>query len=704
MSRAAGGAQSDFSLTVQSENVASRLRSLAWMVWTAAFACASASVFKWHLQYFKSPGPQFYHVALVFVPALALTALLHSLPRMRPIWCFELMAGALLSGLACCWYEPRAAAVTAIIFLAFSAAGGGIRQRLGLHLENPLDRLTFNFGAGAGLAILALAGLGLLDQLRSWELVVLVALPLLIFRSSVAGTIADLYSAWRSLRRAELAHPLLGPALVFGSLAAVCSLMIVLAPSIAFDSIANHLPLVQFYASQHAVKALPSFGYSYYPQGMELVWTLAFTFAGQPGAQLTSGLFFLFFLLGLFRLSRMCGLSPSAALIALACCATLPFLHWSGSVMKNDLALAFFELLSLASFIRWLDAGDARWMAASGFFLGQAFGVKLVALFAAPAMAVLWMLAMVRRRSSWRSSWMVVAAIMAAFVAAYGVWPARAYFLTGNPVEPEHFRTAAPRSLEIYKTAPVSRLAAYAVQVRNIFTGSRSQFESPLPHPSGILLAAFAPLLLWYGARPRTPPQRACAVFAVIYLLYWMSILTKVRYAILPFALVAVAAAAVMVRFYDRQEGAWGKAARASLLGLQTYCFTVALMGLMIVGVNGPQFRYFAGKIGKTAYLRSAMQAYGAVAYLWTIHRPDARVYGVNDVARAYAPNPLGFDGVDCVSNRCDLTRIAGDVKAQAAEYLILPTGDAYRRLLEQLGRAEPVYHDDYFSVYHLSH
>lgn len=679
--------------------------AMLWLAWMAGFAVLTARIFEWHLLYFKSPGPEFYRLALVLVPAAALAALAHSIPRLRRIWRWEWRVVAILVAAACLRYEPRASVATVAVFLAFSATGEATRSALEMKLDHPLDRVIFHFGAGASFTILVLVVLGLLGQLRLWELALLVVAPLLALWKGAVSTLADLLAIWRSWRAADIqsewAHPLAGPAVFFGTLAAACSLMIVLAPSIAFDSVANHLPLVQFYASQHALHSVSTFGYSYYPQGMELLWTLAYVLAGQPAAQMLSGLFFLLFLAGVVRLARACGLSPSAALIAAVSCATLPFLHWTGSVMKNDMTLAFFELLSLLSFIQWLEGRDSRWVAASGFFLGQAFGVKYVALFAAPAFALLWGFALVKDRARGK----MCVALALAFLLSCLIWPARAYVLTGNPTAPDHAEIAVGGSLEIHQAAPVSRLISYAKLPWDVITGAQIQFESPLPHPAGLLLPAFAPLILLCGIRPGTRVQKACAIFAAVYLVYWMSVLTKVRYAILPFALLAILAAAMMVRFYDRQSGALGKAVRGSLLGLETYCFTAALMGLMIVGVNGPQIRYFAGKIDKFGYLHAAMQAYGAVQYLWSTHDSNARVFGVMNVARAYAPNPMGFDGVACPLGPCDPADVVKRAKANASDFLILPAdGRQYREVLARLGNPPRVYQDDYFSVFRVLH
>ena len=87
----------------------------------------------------------------------------------------------------------------------------------------------------------------------------------------------------------------------------------------------------------------------------------------------------------------------------------MPFLHWSGSVMKNDLALALFELLAVYAFILWHKQRDFRWIAAGAFFLAQALGVKYIALFGALPLMVLFGYAIWRQNARWKAAAIVAA-------------------------------------------------------------------------------------------------------------------------------------------------------------------------------------------------------------------------------------------------------------------------------------------------------
>jgi hypothetical protein len=129
------------------------------------------------------------------------------------------------------------------------------------------------------------------------------------------------------------------------------------------------------------------------------------------------------------------------------------------------------------------------------------------------------------------------------------------------------------------------------------------------------------------------------------------------------------------------------------------------MVGLMIVGINGPQFAYFTGRLDKQGYLRAAMQAYGAVEFLNRTDKTHARVFGVENLARAYSPDPSNFDAMWCPPPReCTTDKIVTRSRQYGAEYLILPeSGKVPEGVLEQLGSPQRVYQDAFFSVYHLN-
>lgn len=673
-----------------------RIASFLWLAWIVVIAFATAALFKWHLEYFKSPGPRFYRIALVFLPGLAVSAWIYSAVRKHGAWQYEPVALAVLVAAALLRNEPTAAVVVAALFLACSVLGKAALRGLGLALEGPIERITAGFAAGCGLMISALFVLGLTGLFYRGIFIAMLVLPPAIFWKETRGIFSDwraLYLRWRDSK--DLTHPLAGVAIAFGFVAAVSSLMVMLVPSIIVDPVSLHLPSVEYYTLQHALKPVPGIEYSYFPQGIETIWTLVYALAGQPAAQMISALFFLMFLMALFRLARECGLDHATSLVGVICAGTIPFLHWSGSVMKNDLAMALFEVLALDAFIRWSRGRNFRWILVGTFFIAQAFGVKYIALFGSVPLVLLYGYAVWRQPRRWRAAAMVAAVL----IVFGGGWPARAYLLTGNPVAPQRLRYAATR-LGVNEPTIAATIRQYARFSWELTFNATGVFESPLKAPSGILLFALAPLLaLAGGLRPRTGAQWACFLFASIYLCYWAYVLQKVRYAIPPFALGAVLLAARMKRFYDTQPS---RIVRLSLIAVETYALLIAVMGLMIIEVNGPQFAYFAGRIDKPGYLRTAMPTYGSVDFLKKTAGADASVYAVENFSRAYAPVPWKFAAMWC-SLGCTSGKVVTRLKRSHAQYAILPENSAMLPdELDRLGHPERLYHDPYFSVYRI--
>ncbi len=677
------------------------MSALLWFLWVPILWVATAPVLQWHIRYFNSPGVGYYRLALMGIPAVIVLAWIYLPIRQRFLWRYELLALGAFVSVALFYYEPRATLVLFGVFLTCCASGNGLIRMLHLDIANPLDRITVGFGVGCGTLITVLFVLGLLNLYYPVVFLLLVIAPPLVLWRDLRGIIKDvrlLHQQWAD--SIEQRHPIVGLAMLFAFAAASCTLMSTLAPSVVFDSLSVHLPSVQFYASSHGLSPVPRNDYSYFPQGAELLQTLAYSLAGQAGAQMVSILFFVLFLALLFRIGRACIVDRGASLTGVVFAGTMPFLNWTGSVLKNDLAMALFQALAFYAFILWLGKRNFRWILVGTFFLAQSFGVKHVALFGAVPMAMLFGYAVWRQPRRWSAA----ATVMAVFLTFGTCWLARTYVLKGNPLFPESAGRTTSGGLAAHGTTLLDTAARYLNLPGQLIFHGRSAFESPLDNPAGIVLFAFAPFALWGLHRsPRTGVQIAAVVFVVVYLAYWATILNTLRYAILPLSLIAMFLAARLKAFYDAQHGPVGLVVRFTLIGAETYCLILAVIGIMIIEVNGPQFSYFAGKNSKTAYLMSALRTYPSLQYLRTNGEKSATVFGVNNCTRAYAPDPGKFDCELCPSEKCTIDLMV--TKSAGASYLIFPEDGQPPGLLEKLGNGaapELMFRDGYFRVYRI--
>jgi hypothetical protein len=403
-------------------------------------------------------------------------------------------------------------------------------------------------------------------------------------------------------------------------------------------------------------------------------------------------LFYGLTLLLLFVLARRCGATPLGALAGTVFAGTLPFVHWTGSVAKNDLALAFYLLAPLYIFIRWHETGDFGWIRVGVFFVAIAAGVKLVVLYALPPLALFYGMAVWKHGKRFRTT----ASLMLSF-AVFGLfWQARTFLLTGNPVYPWSFGHAV--SNHIAKSS--QGWGAAAVRLIELpwsihFRGQQ-YFESLLPNPLGIFFVLFG--LVWLLVRRTRADlaERVCLVFAAMFLLYWATTGTSLRFAIAPILLLAVLTGR-RVAVLAKTSPPWIK---RCVLGAAAYALCLALLAAAIIEVNVPQLRLFAGKLDAAGYLREALVTYPSLEYLRTKAAPGERVFGIGNCSAAYAPDPAAFDCIspeDVVNWRPVAERLVQD----DFRFVIVPSGGAGAEIVPLLKGTE-LYRDVNFVVYRL--
>ena len=113
-----------------------------WFAWLAAFFALTAKPFLWHVEYFKSPGPQFYTLFLVALPAFAVALLIYLRLRRNGFWRFEpiLFAGVLVAAFLA--YEPLATLVTGILLAACYATGRRLLRFLKLEIDDSAGEIA----------------------------------------------------------------------------------------------------------------------------------------------------------------------------------------------------------------------------------------------------------------------------------------------------------------------------------------------------------------------------------------------------------------------------------------------------------------------------------------------------------------------------------------------------------------------------------
>jgi 4-amino-4-deoxy-L-arabinose transferase-like glycosyltransferase len=412
---------------------------------------------------------------------------------------------------------------------------------------------------------------------------------------------------------------------------------------------------------------------------------LGYVLSGQGAAQVLPDLYFMLALLALFRLGRICGLDRFSALAGVLFAVSIPTLHWSGGSGKNDFALTFFILSSVLAYLRWMGTRNFRWILLGAFFLAMAAGVKHIVLFAVPPMGLLYAYAASRQARP-----VLAFGKLLAVLAGFGLfWHARAWLATGNPLYPSQAASAAQSASGHSSTLWHDVILPYLQLPWSLHFHGRSHFESVSDYPMGIVLVVFAPV--WLLARERLASEaKVCLFFCAMYLSYWGYTVPMIRYAAAPIAIVPLLTAGLLVGFCRTAPRLVGGPA----LIVGAYAFLFSICGIAINEINGPQLRYFSGRIDRQEYLREALLPYRAMEFLKGAAQPGDSIFSFENCGMAYSPNEDHFD--------CMMTNPEG--WNQAVEWF---STHSYRFLIVPQAHAgevppgwEVAYKDSAFHVY----
>src|SRR5260370_20390080 len=152
----------------------------------------------------------------------------------------------------------------------------------------------------------------------------------------------------------------------------VCYLVNALAPETLADGITYHLGLPNEYLRRASFPDHITF-YDVVPQGMEMLYTVAFAFGRHAAAKLVEYVFFLATVPLIFRIGRRLRASDLACLVAAVFYFCAPVSGLTGSSSYNDAAGVFFML---AAFYLLL-LGDPRYLLPAGALPGFCYAIKL---------------------------------------------------------------------------------------------------------------------------------------------------------------------------------------------------------------------------------------------------------------------------------------------------------------------------------------
>ena len=206
-----------------------------------------------------------------------------------------------------------------------------------------------------------------------------------------------------------------------------------LAPETMPDGLTYHLGLPSAYVRLHEFPSRVTF-YDMFPQGMEMLYTVAFAFGRHSAAKLVEFGLFLATLPLIFRTGRLLRMSDLAVLTAAVFYFCAPVAGLTGSSSYNDAAEVFFALASLYLLIGWRETANARYLLPAGLLAGFCCAIKLSGAFAIAA-AILYVLAQ-RPVCTLRSRMKAAAAVASGSALVIAPWLARDAVVARNPVAP----------------------------------------------------------------------------------------------------------------------------------------------------------------------------------------------------------------------------------------------------------------------------
>ena len=667
-----------------------RLKTALWLAWAAIALVLTAGIVRWHVEYFRSPGPQFYRAAIIGLPLLAIGALAWSRLRTGFLWRYELAAIIAVPVALALVREPRATIVIAALFTACYCAGRSLCERCGWDTDAPAADLVFSIASGFALLNTALFAGGFAKLWYPWFFAVLLLAPLALFRNNVLRLILVLraiFRRWSELT--DLRHPAAGILIPFAAILAACATALMLAPTLSWDAMKMHLPLAQYYLQVHALEPKPGLDYSFFPQAAESIFALAWSLGGQSAAQLIAPMFFALSLLAAWILARDCGADAGEALTGVVLVVSLPVLHWAESVPKNDAVLTFFMLASLVAAVRWRAASqfkptDFKWVQAGVLFLACGFATKDLALFGAIPLACVLLPAAWRQPRRLRA-FASLAMIFA--IVALG-WYVRRFVLTGNPIFP-----LAPGRAAVPGWPPDPSFGGTLLRMLRLpwdlhFHGHDFS-ETVLIAPLGITFVFFWPV--WTLTRRPNRAESLCLWFAITAFLIWGWLSPLVRYAVPSLTIFALLTGVRLARFWRTSP----VITRASLAAACLWVMIPAICAIMIVEINAPQLRYVAGTIGRDDYLSQALITYPSLVWLRDHTTPAERILSLENCSDVYAP-PFPRYRSNCVFRPWTAAEIENQLTQMHFDFLVMPASD------RAPGQADEVFRDPNFVVLRL--
>lgn len=403
-----------------------------------------------------------------------------------------------------------------LVFVAMRGTGRLIYETLTQDKNNSVRSELASFALGFGILVLGMFLFGLFDRFYTLPAAGLLGLML-------AVSFPANHRLWQSLnqwgKKFRSLQPVETCLLSLMGVWAFVAGVFALAPPSFYDTQVLYLGFPNRYAIAGGFEALWHNYHSFVPQNPEMLYTQLVLLTGSTlPAQLANMLFGILAALAVFSLGRRF-LSRSHSLLAALLFFTLPGFWTLSIITKDDMVIAFLQLVALDFALEWSQSKKNGALLISALSAGLAAGCKysalyfVLALFIALGLGGLWD----KMKFSHLIKALIVFSLLSGAVAS--PWYLRTFVLTGNPVYPamSGFFGKASFQGDSY-SHDVQTVASLQEAALLPWTVTMNSQHFGYFGEVGILFLAFAPFL-FLVKRPRE--LNWLLIFLAFFILFW---------------------------------------------------------------------------------------------------------------------------------------------------------------------------------------
>jgi len=469
--------------------------------------------------------------------------------------------------------------------------------------------------------------------------------------------------------------------------------MLASVPPVSRDALTHHLVVPKLWVEQGGIREIPEIVFSYYPQLLDLLYTVPLIFGHDIAAKYVHFAFALLTALIIFLFVRR-RLGPSWGALAGLLFLTVPLIVKLSVTVYVDLGLIFFTTGALFASVIWLeDPVKTKWLVIAALCSGLALSTKYNAIISFLALSLLVPFFFLQGSENKDKEQLNAVKFGVLFVTIsmliFSPWLIRNYSLTGNPIYPlkqslfaarEQAATQPPQSAEDHARLAVAELAKNQPKALGPMLTRKLVYEESLGYTLLIPLRIFfegrdddpkhfdgrlnamllvLPLALLFMARRQGFRHREIALFAsfagLVILLTFLTVDMRVRWiaAIIP-PLVVLATYSLHVI-----NGWLVKSARSQAIANAVTGLLVALYLLPNLLYGHNLYRkieplpYITGKQSYGDYVRQHRPEFAAIEHANQVVPDGRKVLGL------YLGNRRYYFSVDAIVVNAVFTSIA---------------------------------------------